>query len=72
MRLILLALVLLSQTPSERQSLAFKEACRAQVYQEARIVVPFQYPGELCYATAGDSVVCETAAERVARVKAVR
>jgi hypothetical protein len=39
MRLMLLALVLLSQTPSERQSLAFKEACRAQVYQEARRVV---------------------------------
>jgi hypothetical protein len=69
-KLVSLVLVLtISQSADVVRRVDLPVECRMLRQRETRIVVPYGYPGEVCYETAGESLVCETAKARAERLK---
>jgi hypothetical protein len=67
MKLVLLSLVLVLQvsqpiTPEDfarAKREAKKAECASMHLEPSRIVVPFNYTGQVCYETASQSLVCD-------------
>lgn len=56
-------------TAEEERVRAIQMNCENAKHPPNRVIIPYEFLGEVCYVTIGDSLICESAKERAHRLR---